>query len=186
MVTHNAWHDVCVGKKAPQIINVIIEIPKDSDVKYELDQDTGLLRLDRFLHSTSPLVPYPGDYGFVPRTLWYDEDPLDIIVLTHKPVCPLTMASVRVIGMLSMIDDNEKDDKIIAVYDCDTKYAEYNDVSDIPKHVIMELEHFFDNYKKLEGKKCQVLQVLGKKEAYKDIELARKMYEKKFGSIKIP
>ncbi len=174
----NPWHDIEVGDRAPEIINAVIEIPKDSTVKYELDKKTGLLKMDRFLYSA---VHYPGDYGFIPQTLWDDRDPLDIIILTGRPLYPMTLVKARVIGVLRMIDSGEKDDKIIAVYNDDPRYKEIEDVKHAPSHTIAELRHFFETYKHLQGKKCEILEVLGKDSAFKDIERAKKMYEEKYG-----
>lgn len=182
MVAKDVWHDIEVGEKAPEIVNAIIEIPKDEKIKYEYDKKTGLLKLDRFLHSA---VHYPGDYGFVPQTLWDDGDPLDIIVLTGRPVYPMTLAEVRILGVLRMIDGNEKDDKLIGVYDCDPRYAEYEGVKDIPKHTIAELKHFFETYKLLQGKECKILQILDKSDAWKDIKLGQNLYDMKFRAEKI-
>ncbi|MBI4155457.1 inorganic diphosphatase [Candidatus Woesearchaeota archaeon] len=177
MDKQHSWHIIGIGKNFPKHVNAIIEISKNSHVKYEVDKETGLLKLDRFLYSA---VHYPGDYGFVPRTLWEDGDPIDIIVLTNIPVQPLTLVSVRIIGVLRMIDVKERDDKIIGVYDCDPRFAEYKDIKDIPKHIILELKHFFETYKELEGKKCKVLEILDRKAAYKDIEKGLKLYAKNF------
>lgn len=173
----NAWHDVDVGEKSPKIINAIIEIPKDSKLKFEMDKKTGLLKLDRFLYSA---VHYPGDYGFIPQTLWYDDDPLDIIILTQRSVYPMTLVNARIIGVLRMVDNEEKDDKLLAVYDTDPRYEEFKDIKDLPKHMIQELKHFFETYKELQGKKCKVLEILNREAAYKDIEVAQKMYEDKY------
>ncbi|MEK6908909.1 MAG: inorganic diphosphatase [Nanoarchaeota archaeon] len=173
----NPWHDVSVGDKSPQIVNAIIEIPKDSKHKFEIDKETGMLKLDRFLFSA---VHYPGDYGFLPQTLWYDNDPIDIIILTQRPVYPMTLVSARIIGVLRMFDGDEKDDKLIAVYNSDPRYEEIKDVKDIPKHTIAELKHFFETYKELQGKKCKVLEILGNEDAYKDVEIAKIMYQEKF------
>ncbi len=173
----NSWHDVSYGENAPELVNAIIEIPKDSKIKYELDKETGLLKLDRFLYSA---VYYPGDYGFIPRTLWDDKDPVDIIILTNRPVYPLTLVKARIVGVLRMIDSEEKDDKIIAVYDDDPRYKEIQDIKDIPNHIIQELKHFFGTYKELQGKKCEILEILNKKHAMEDIQKAIKMYKEKF------
>lgn len=178
----DVWHDIPIGVKAPLIVNAIIEIPKDSKLKYEYDKETGLLKLDRFLFSA---VHYPGDYGFVPQTLWEDGDPLDIIILTTRSITyPLTLAEVRVIGVARMIDNGEKDDKIIAVYNADPRYAEYTDLTDIPKHYLEELKHFFESYKQLEGKQCQIMEFLPRGAALKDVELAQASYGKKYGKKK--
>ncbi len=174
----NPWHDISVGENAPHVVHAIVEIPKDSQIKYEVDKKSGLLRLDRFLYSAAH---YPGDYGFVPRTLWDDGDPLDIIVLTHRPLQPMTLANARVIGVLRMIDEGEKDDKIIAVYDKDPRYGEFNDISDISAHTLKELKHFFERYKELQGKNVRVLDILPKEVALKDVEIAQKMYLNKYG-----
>ncbi len=176
------WHDVEVGKKAPEVINAIIEIPKDSQIKYELDKDTGLLKLDRYLYSS---VHYPGDYGFVPQTLWDDNDPLDVIILTGRPVYPMTLVKIRVIGVLRMIDNDEKDDKIIAVYDDDPRFKEFQSINDIPMHTIAELKHFFETYKQLQGKECKILEILDKKDAMKDVEMGMKLYDLKYKVDKI-
>ena len=177
----NSWHDVSYGENAPKVVNAIIEIPKDSKIKYELDKETGLLRLDRFLYSA---VYYPGDYGFIPQTLWDDKDPVDIIILTNRPVYPLTLVKARIIGVLRMIDNDEKDDRIIAVYDDDPRYKELQDIKDIPVHIVQELKHFFETYKTLQGKECKILEILDKKHAMEDIKKAIKMYEDKFGKKK--
>jgi len=178
MAAMNPWHDVSIGEDAPKVVNAIIEIPKDSKLKYELDKDSGLIKLDRFLFSA---VHYPGDYGFVPQTLWEDGDPLDIIVLTNRSVAyPLTLVDARVIGVIRMIDNGEKDDKIIAVYDKDPRYKEYNDIDDIPQHYLEELKHFFETYKQLEGKECKILEFLSRDAAMKDVVTAQEIYKKKF------
>ncbi len=177
MAGFNAWHDVSTGDSAPEIVNAIIEISKDSNIKYELDKESGLLMLDRFLYSA---VHYPGDYGFVPRTLWDDGDALDIIVLTGRPVHPLTLARVRIIGVIRMIDSDEKDDKLIGVYHNDPRYAEFKSIKDIPQHTIKELCHFFERYKELQGKQVKVLEVLDKDAAHVDVIRGQKTYSKKF------
>jgi inorganic pyrophosphatase len=178
----DSWHDVQTGEKAPHIVNVIIEIPKDSKLKYEYNKETKLLRLDRFLFSA---VHYPGDYGFVPQTLWEDGDPLDIIIITNRSIAyPLTLAEARVIGVARMIDNGERDDKIIAVYHADPRYAEYQDLTDIPKHYLEELKTFFENYKHLEGKQCKIMEFLPRGAALKDVELAQELYQKKYGKKK--
>ncbi len=177
MGTFNPWHDVSIGENAPDVVHAIVEIPKDSNMKYELDKETGMLKLDRFLYSAAH---YPGDYGFVPRTLWYDNDPLDIIVITHRPVYPLTLANVRVIGVIRMVDDDEKDDKVIAVYDKDPRYSEFKDIKDVPQHILKEFVNFFERYKELQGKHVKVLEIMNRTAALKDIEIGQKMYNQKF------
>ena len=139
------------------------------------DKKTGLLILDRPLYSA---VYYPGDYGFIPQTLWEDGDPLDILILTLKPVYPLTLAKVRVIGVLDMEDSGEKDNKIIGVYDSDPHFKDIQDIKEIHKHKIKEIVHFFETYKELQGKKCKIFEIRGKQEAYEDIKKAIKDFKK--------
>ena len=164
-----------LGKKSPRGINVIIEIPKDSSIKYELDKKTGLLKLDRMLFSADH---YPGDYGLIPKTFCGDGDPLDVIILTNRPLLPRTLAEIRVIGVLRMVDSGKQDDKIIGVYDKDPRYKEYKDIGDIPDHVLKEIENFFETYKKLQGKKCDVKKIQKKSIAFKVIEKAINDYKK--------
>ena len=162
----------------PQKVHVIIEIPRGSENKYEMDKETGMLKLDRPLFSS---VHYPGDYGYIPKTLWDDGDPLDIIVLTSHPVYPLTLAKVRVLGVVKMIDGKESDSKIIGVYDSDPRFSEYQDLEDIPKHKIKEVVHFFESYKKLQGKEVKILGIGNKKEAVNAIVFSKNKYENKVG-----
>lgn len=181
MSVKSPWHDISSGDDVPEIVNAIVEISKDSQAKYEVDKKYGLLILDRFLYSA---VQYPGDYGFIPQTLWEDGDPLDIMILTGRPVIPMTLVKARVIGVLRMVDSGESDNKLLAVYDCDPRFKEFQDIKDVPKHTISELKHFFETYKQLQGKKCKVLEILDKKAAYKDIKKAQEMYKKKYGKKK--
>ena len=177
MRLNHPWHDISPGDESPRIVNAIIEIPRDSQLKYELDKESGILKLDRFLYSA---VYYPGDYGFIPQTLWDDGDPMDIIILTNKPVYPLTLVSARVIGVIRMIDEKELDDKIIGVYDSDPRFSEYNSLKDIPKHVIAELRHFFETYKELQlqGEKVTVPEILDREKAWEDIEISEEKYRR--------
>jgi len=172
------WHDIEIGEKKPKIVNAIIEIPKDSTIKYEIDKKTGLLKLDRYMYSA---VHYPADYGFIPRTLWEDGDPLDIFIITHRPTFPLTLCEAKVIGVIRMIDNKEKDDKIIAVHAQDPRFSQWDSINDIPQHFLRELKHFLETYKELHGKVVKVFKILDAKEAYKNIEKAEKLYLKKFG-----
>ncbi|MEK6760321.1 MAG: inorganic diphosphatase [Nanoarchaeota archaeon] len=178
MANINPWHDVETGKESPKIVNAIIEIPKDSKIKLELDKKTGMIRLDRFLFSS---VHYPGDYGFIPQTYWEDDDPLDIIIFTGHPVPSGTLVSAKVVGVVHMIDGGEGDDKIIAVYEKDPRYKKVNSIKDLSEHALDELKHFFETYKQLEGKKVDVLGIKDKDEAYKIIERSKELYRKKFG-----
>lgn len=178
MSSLNPWHDVPVGAKAPHVVNGIIEIPKDCQLKYELDKETGMLMLDRFLYSAAH---YPGDYGFIPQTLWEDGDPLDILVLTHRPVYPMTLVHVRVLGVIRMIDGDEKDDKIIGVYENDPRYLEYKSIKDVPSHILKEFKNFFERYKELQGKQVRVLEILDHQAACNDIIIGQKMYMDTYG-----
>jgi inorganic pyrophosphatase len=150
---HNPWHDIPVGKHPPDLITAIIEIPGGSRNKYELDKDTGLFRLDRVLYSA---VHYPGDYGFIPRTLSEDGDPCDVLVLIREPTFVGCAIAARPIGVLRMLDRGEPDEKIVAVPAEDPFQNEYFDIADVPQHLLREIEHFFQIYKDLEGKRIQV------------------------------
>lgn len=149
----NPWHAVKVGEKAPDYVNAIIEIPQNTRAKYELDKDSGLLKLDRVLYSA---VYYPANYGFIPRTYCDDGDPLDIVVLCKIDVVPLCLVSAKVIGVMRMLDGGELDDKIIAVAENDMSVNHMNDVSELPEHFLKELKNFFEDYKKLEHKTVKV------------------------------
>lgn len=173
----NPWHDVSFGEKAPDVVNAIIEVPKNSMLKYELDKETGLIRLDRVLYSA---VHYPGDYGFIPRTLWEDGDPLDIIILSNFPVYPKTIVSVRPIGVLHMTDDEENDHKIIAVHATDPRFDRYKDLKDVPEHILKEIKNFFETYKELQKQKVKVLSLHKASDAKKHIHEAILNYKKKY------
>lgn len=171
----NSWHDVGLGDKFPEVVNSIIEIPKGSRAKYELDKNTGLLRLDRVLFSA---FYYPSNYGFIPRTYGEDKDPLDILVLSQIDLDPLCLVDAKVIGVMRMLDSNEADDKIIAVAANDISVNFINDVSELPKHFINELKDFFENYKRLEHKTVKVENFQSKNIAIEIIEKAAKNYDK--------
>ena len=173
----NPLHDISPGKNAPEIVNAIVEIPKGSKIKYEIDKETGMMRLDRFLFSS---MHYPGDYGFIPQTHWEDGDPLDIIIITGEPIYPGTLVTAKVIGILHMMDQGESDDKIIAVYEKDPRYKKINSVNDLQPHFLDELKHFFETYKELEKKEVKVLEIKGKEEAHKAIRKGIEMYKKEF------
>ena len=148
------WRDLPPGRHPPEEVTALIEIPSGSRNKYELDKDSGLMRLDRVLYSA---VHYPGDYGFIPRTLHEDGDPCDILVLVNEPTFPGCQIDARPIGVLMMRDRGEPDDKILAVPSNDPYYAEYFDIADIPQHYLKEVEHFFHIYKDLEGRRVQTV-----------------------------
>lgn len=146
---NNPWHSVETGIDAPEIVNGIIEIPKGSRAKYELDKESGMLKLDRVLYSS---VYYPANYGFIPRTYCDDKDPLDILVLSQIDLVPFCLVPAKVIGVMRMLDTGEADDKIIAVAQHDMSVNHYGDIGELPPHFIKELKNFFEDYKKLENK----------------------------------
>jgi inorganic pyrophosphatase len=172
------WHDYPVDDTRLEIaFPVVIEVPMGSKNKYELDKDSGLLRLDRVLYSA---VVYPANYGFVPRTYCDDGDPLDALVIGQEPVHPLTVIDVRAIGVMKMQDEKGIDDKLIAVAVGDPAFADYHDFRELPKHVIREIRRFFLDYKVLEGKEVVVDEPLGPDEALRILRTAVDDYRRKF------
>jgi inorganic pyrophosphatase len=167
------WHDVDIGSAAPDRVRAIIEIPKGSKVKYELDKPTGLLKVDRILYSS---VVYPANYGFIPQTLGDDNDPLDILVWMQEPVVPMSILNARPIGILHMVDEGEADEKIVAVHIDDPEYASFTHIDQLPGHRQRELQRFFRDYKQLEGKVVEVDVIAGPDRAREVIERARKLY----------
>jgi inorganic pyrophosphatase len=172
----HAWHDVTPGiegQALPATFRAIIEIPKGSNNKYELDKSTGLLKLDRILSSA---VYYPANYGFIPQTLGEDHDPLDVLVYCTEEIPPLTLCEARAVGMMSMVDNGDPDHKIIAVLTADPIYSEFQKASDFPKHIFKMLRLFFEDYKQLEGKSVEVDEVLPVEAAHNVIEDALTRY----------
>jgi inorganic pyrophosphatase len=170
------WHDTYVDDSViAKAFPVVIEIPKGSTNKYELDKETGLLRLDRVLYSA---VYYPADYGFIPRTYCDDGDPLDALVLGQEPVFPLTIVEARAIGVVRMRDEKGIDDKIVAVSVRDPSFADYEDKSQLPAHVLRQVRRFFEDYKVLENKQVVVEDLLGPSEAVAIIADALELYRK--------
>jgi inorganic pyrophosphatase len=149
----NPWRDFSPGPHPPDEVTAVIEIPRGSRNKYELDKTTGTFRLDRVLYSA---VHYPGDYGFIPRTLHEDGDPLDVLVRINEPTFPGCQITARPIGVLRLLDRGEPDDKILAVPTNDPFHGEFFDIADLPQSYLAEVEHFFHIYKDLEGKRVQV------------------------------
>ena len=176
----NPWHDVELGDQVPHSFPVIIEVPKGSKYKYELDKDTGLIKVDRVLFSS---VHYPANYGFIPKTYCDDNDPLDVLVLGQEPVYPLSMLVAKPIGMMKMIDQGEEDDKIIAVHLHDPEYAHFDTIRELPPHRLAEVKKFFEDYKALEHKKVEVEEFFGPSHAIKSVEAAIALYQKTFTSV---
>ena len=169
------WHGVGAGEKAPEIVTALIEVPRGSNIKYELDKASGLLKVDRILYSA---VHYPANYGFIPQSYCDDNDPLDILVLGQEPVLPLSILRAKPIGVMKMFDQGEMDDKIIAVHLDDPEYAHYNTIDELPPHCLKTLRRFFEDYKVLENKQVIIEAFLGPEEARKTINDALALYEK--------
>lgn len=176
-MTTNPWHNVSPGENAPQVVTGIIEIPKGSRAKYELDKESGLLKLDRVLYSS---VYYPANYGFIPQSYCDDHDPLDILILSQIDCVPLCIMDAKVIGVMQMIDSGEADDKIIAVAAHDMSVNHINDISELPPHFIHEMRHFFEEYKKLENKTVKVAEFQNKEVAERIIMESFELYKKTF------
>lgn len=171
----NLWHDI--PSKNDNGLNVIIEIPKLSRVKYELDKDTGLIKVDRVLYSP---MHYPTDYGFVPRTLWDDNDPLDVLVMNMEGYVPGCLVEARPIGALEMNDGGEDDLKVLAVPVADPRFKNTNDLEDIESHHLLEIKHFFQVYKDLQNKKVKIGEWIGSAKANEAVVRAMKMYQEKY------
>ncbi|MDP3958417.1 MAG: inorganic diphosphatase [bacterium] len=171
----NLWHEIPPGDK--KSLNVVIEIPKLSRVKYELDKKTGLIIFDRVLYSP---MHYPANYGFVPQTLWDDGDPLDVLVLGHEPLVPGCLVKARPIGVLPMNDSGEDDAKVLAVPEKDPRYAHVTDLAHIEPHFLEEVRHFFATYKDLQKKKVTVGDWQNAESAMRDAEKAIEKYQKKY------
>ena len=175
----NIWHDIDPQVITPEKFCAVVEIPKGSSCKYEMDKYTGMLRLDRILYTSTH---YPANYGFIPRTYADDKDPLDVLVLCNHHLYPLTLIDVRPIGVMRMIDDEALDDKIIAVPISDPSYNSYNTIDDLPSHIFDEMMHFFTVYKQLENKQTAVKELFGPEEAKKIIKECIKNYKVIFGN----
>lgn len=168
------WHDVLPGKEVPRYVNCIIEIPKGSKGKYEIEKHSGMLQLDRVLFSS---VHYPANYGFIPQTYADDHDPLDVLVICSIDVYPMCIIEAKVIGVMEMIDSKEKDDKIIAIARNDMSVNYINELSQLPPHTLVELKRFFEDYKKLEQKDVSVEQFMNKETAFRIIQESIARYE---------
>lgn len=172
------WHHVSCGSGAPAVVQSIIEIPKGSKAKYELDKASGLLRLDRVLFSS---VHYPANYGFIPQTYCDDGDPLDILVLSQIDVVSLCVVEAKIIGAMQMMDQGQHDDKIIAVAAQDMSAAHFDDINDLPAHFLLELREFFEDYKRLEQKTVLVDQFQGYVAARTIVQESMALYQHTFG-----
>ena len=170
----NIWHDIDPSRVTPESFTAVIEIPAGSKKKYELDKQTGLLRLDRILYTSTH---YPANYGFIPQSYCDDNDPLDILVLGQEPVLPLSILRAKPIGVMKMFDQGEMDDKIIAVHMDDPEYAHYKTIDELPPHCLKTLRRFFEDYKVLENKQVIIETFLGPDEARKTINDALALYQ---------
>ena len=173
----NIWHDMDPAAIQPTDFNAVIEIPKGSKCKYELDKYTGLLKLDRILYTSTH---YPANYGFIPRTYADDGDPLDVLVLCSEPIYPLTLIRVYPIGVMRMLDGGKMDDKIIAVPFSDPTYLGIDSINALPQHIFQEIVHFFSVYKQLENKQTDVKELYDRETAEKIVEEAINGYVDKF------
>jgi len=169
----HAWHDIPPGDGLPLEFTAVVEIPLHSSVKYELDKASGLIKMDRVLHSA---VYYPANYGFIPQTLAEDDDPLDVLVLCQESVVPLTLVHARAIGLMAMIDTGKMDHKIIAVATADPEFDAYREAADMPPHRLLMLRRFFQDYKQLEGKVVEVDEIQPAAKAFPIIEDALERY----------
>ena len=171
----NLWHEISPG--TAEEMNVIVEINKGSKNKYEIDKETGLIALDRVMHTSQD---YPFDYGFVPQSLWHDGDPLDVVLLTTYPLSPGILVKSRPVAILHMIDGGDADEKVIAVRVEDPRFDDVKDLKDINKHTLKEIQHFFATYKKLQNKEVQVGDIEDKQAATKAFEESLDLYRAKY------
>ncbi len=167
----NLLHDIAAG--TAEAMNVIIEIPKFSKNKYEIDKETGLIALDRVMHTAQD---YPFDYGFVPQTLFDDGDALDVVVLTTYPLAPGILVKARPVAIMEMTDGGERDDKVVAVPIDDPRFNDMQDMADLNKHFIKEMTHFFETYKKVQNKVVEVGTWHGKAQAIAAFNRSRELY----------
>lgn len=173
----NLWHELPEERVTPEEFDAVIEISKHSKLKYELDKETGHLKLDRILHTSTH---YPANYGFIPKTYADDDDPLDVLVLCSETILPLSLVTCRPIGVISMVDNDSSDEKIIAVAAGDPTYNGYTDISQLPQHIFDEMAHFFSVYKALEHTTTTVDNISGRETAVYIIKKCISAYIKKF------
>lgn len=177
----NIWHDMPIHRVSPKSFTAVIEISKNSKNKYELDKETGLMKLDRILYTSTH---YPANYGFIPRTYADDLDPLDVLVICSEAILPMTLVDCYPIGVIKMIDNGRLDEKIIAIPHADPTYNKYGSIFDLPTHIFDEMRHFFTVYKQLEDKRTAVDDLCDRDEAERIIEAAIKNYDETFGEDK--
>lgn len=175
----NAWHDIDSSRINPDSFEVVIEIPKGSKIKYELDKQTGFLKMDRILHTSTH---YPANYGFIPKSYADDYDPLDVLVLCSETLYPLTLVKCYPIGVITMIDNGRNDEKIIAIPFDDPTYNTYTDISQLPIHIFDEMKHFFTVYKSLENKDTAVDEIKDAASAREIIKAAIDEYQERYGA----
>ncbi len=173
----NIWHDISEQRIKPDDFTAVIEISKGGKNKYEMDKETGLLRLDRVLYTATH---YPANYGFIPRTLADDGDPLDVLVLCQEDIVPMTLVRCYPIGVIKMVDEDSIDEKILAVPFRDPSLSCYQDISQLPSHTFNEIQHFFTVYKSLENKETVVKEALGREEALRVVAYCIQAYKKAF------
>lgn len=177
----NIWHDISASRITPDKFTAVIEISKNSKNKYELDKETGLLKLDRILYTSTH---YPANYGFIPRTYADDLDPLDTLVICSEELRPMTLVDVYPIGVIRMVDSGSMDEKILSIPFSDPIYNTYKSVFDLPSHLFDEIKHFFKVYKQLENKETIVNELLDVDRAKEIIEYTIDQYNEKFGKAK--
>jgi inorganic pyrophosphatase len=173
----NIWHDISPGRVKREDFIAVIEISKGGKTKYELDKETGMIILDRVLYTSTH---YPANYGLIPRTFAEDGDPLDVLVLCSEPIIPLSLVRCYPIGVITMIDNGENDDKIIAIPFFDPTYNSYTDINQLPQHIFQEMSHFFSVYKTLENKQTAIDEIRGIDDAVRIIDASIERYLDKF------
>lgn len=173
----NIWHDISPKRISPEDFICVVEIPKGSKKKYELDKETGLIILDRILYTSTC---YPANYGFIPRTYGDDGDPLDVLIICSEPIETMSLVRAYPIGVISMIDNGRNDEKIIAIPFTDPNYNQYTDIDQLPRHIFDEMQHFFSVYKSLENKETAVDEVADRDTAVRVIREAIERYKRDF------
>jgi len=169
----NIWHDISPKRITSHDFIAVIEIPKGSKTKYEMDKDTGMLKLDRILYTSTH---YPANYGFIPRTYAEDNDPLDVLLVCSEAIQPMALVRCYPVGVITMLDNGAPDEKIIAIPFEDPPYNTYTDISQLPRHIFNEMTHFFSVYKAMEQKETAVDEVRGREAAVQIIERSMNRY----------